>query len=335
MPGNVPWPSGPYAPEVLVGDPTAGTGFGDWGGDQSNWKLVQRIDFWFLTLPFSPSLFEGMQTYFSDGTSSDLHGQNGGAVSTLKLQPGEKVTKASLFSRGMSVTGIKITTPKQEFEAGVVAAPAGYSETPVPVGSGLFIGVAGSVLTSGSLASLAFLLIKSIKSLVIKPDKFIPDPSGQASGISPYALDQGIFNNQIDSDVTWRLTNSTKKTSTQTFTQSTETALGATASVEALVFEIVKVRGEFSWKQTSTATYATTTSNEITFIWDTSGTASAGKTVSAAALCREGKLDLEYTGTAVVTVDDNTTFSFTVKGTFQNVLYALDEVVVRFIDDTK
>ncbi|KAI0441526.1 hypothetical protein F4803DRAFT_522943 [Xylaria telfairii] len=263
---------------------------------------------------------QGIRLSWTDGTS-DEYGSRRGDWHEITFQGGERCRELVLWGNGIGTRcgRIKIVTETKNFEAGKDVS--GQDSYPMDVGEGLLVGFRGRHGSEIDALGACFLDdIASMRSEVT----YTNQPSG---GIVPIELDSQTFGPGPESGMDYKFEGSTKRTTSNTWTQDSSTIFGVEMKISAGIPEIISGDAGFSWTMTESEQHSKTESEERELTWGISGHLKPGDSVRYIALCREGRATLDYKSTVVVTLKNGRTFLFPEKGTLDSV--ALSDTQVK------
>ncbi|TGO22049.1 hypothetical protein BPAE_0184g00010 [Botrytis paeoniae] len=283
--------------------------------------MVKTIDVWHDT-----HCLKGIRVRFTD-ENSKMYGNNDGENRSFTFARGELCTSFRIWGNGVGTrTGkIRIETDKgRSFECGKdTSGQTSYSQK---VGSGLLAGLWGYYNTSmdGNIISLSTSFLKPIRSITseITYDDL---PIGM-SDMSQLTLDSGKFSNKTDETTQWELNDSTEKTISQTWSQSSTETFGVSMSIKAGIPEIVDIEAGAKWELSNTSNHETSETYTKVLDWNYQGTVKPHKTAIIKVTAWEGNTRLYYTSKVTVTVEGGQSFTFKEDGQFAGVAYSDTEI---------
>ena len=264
---------------------------------------------------------------FSDGTQTQLYGQANGDSNTITFAPGEQVTSLTMWGNGIGTRAgrIRLTTNQgQTFDHG--KDTSGQQSFNYSVGSGILVGMVGRADAEMDALGCIF-LSGAVQSVNISVQSYSPNLNGTSQGISQETLSQVIYQNPPDAaaPTNWTFSDSTTRTVSNTFTQSSATSYGASAtvSVEATLFDVVKATASatFTWMQTNTTETSSTTSTEQSLSWGLSGTLQPNQQVTATATSQQGTANITYSSRVTLNMGSLGTYVYNEPGTLSNVVW--------------
>lgn len=320
---SIPFPTGPFVrPFRIIGDHlgTNGTGFSLCRFDQG--RIVKRIG-----VHYNPrTCLRGISIYYENG-DHEFTGTAQNNYDEIILQPGEKITRASLWGNGVGTrTGrIRFETDRgRTFNAG--RDTTGQDEFPINVGSGILAGFVGRSGTD--IYILGFVFIIPVRSTLISNVIFAL-PS--RDNIVPHILvhETPFTNNQTDRDLHWDFSNAVERTNSVSFSSSVTLEFGASLTVSAGIPGIVSVESGYSWGVGTTRTWERTNENRVTFTWSLTGTLGPGEQVICTAICQFGRANVSYTADVRHVFTDGQEWSYSDHGILENAEYAFAEASAR------
>ena len=320
---SIPYPTGPFVrPWRIIGDHlgTNGTGFSLSQFDQG--RIVKRIG-----VHYNPrTCLRGIAISYENG-DRDFTGTAQNNYAEITLQPGETITRASLWGNGVGTRTGRIwfeTDRGRTFNAG--RDTTGQDEFPINVGSGILAGFVGRSGTDIYILGFAFII--PVRSTTISNVRF-GLPSGDS--IVPHVLvhETPFTNNQTDRDLDWDFSNEVERTNSVTFSSSVTLEFGASLSVSAGIPAIVSVEGGYSWGISGTTTWQRTTETTVRFRWSLNGTLGPGEQVICTAICQFGRANVKYTADVSHVFTDGQVWSYSDRGTLENAEYAFAEASAR------
>ena len=313
--------SNPYSPVRSIGDTTGnnGTQFDLRRFEQG--RIVKRIG-----VHYDPrTCLRGISISYENGERATT-GTLQGSYNEITLNPGETITRASLWGNGVGTRTGRIrfeTDGGRTFNAG--RDTTGQDEFPITVGSGILAGFTGR--SGVDIFILGFVFIKPVRSTEITNVRYTL-PSG--GNIVPHALvSEARFSNNQSSPITWDFINSVERTNSVTFTSSVTLEFGVSVSVSAGVPGIVSVESGYSWGVGATREWSRTNETTVTFTWSLGGSLQPGEEVTCNAICQYGSASVPYTANVRHVFQDNHAISYTDRGTLENAEYAFAEATAR------
>lgn len=97
-------------------------------------------------------------------------------------------------------------------------------------------------------------------------------------------------------------------------------------SVEASIPEVGKAGEKFGWKLSLSGTHARSETVKRTLNWEKSGTLQPGDAINLQALTRRGQITLDYEGMFEVTLENDESFKYPVKGVYEGLMYTSVEI---------
>ncbi len=309
-----------FAPMRIIG----GQG-GQWFQDYSaNGQLVTKIGVW-----VGGSQIKAIQLWRTDESASQTFGRPMGPYKEFTFNPGERITKLSLWGNG---AGTRLgwiyfeTNQKRSFDFGMTDWGR-KQEYPVDVGSGIFLGMQG--YAGADIDAGGFVFFAPIRSAIIRNLSY-PTLDFDTQGVSPKVLATFRRKNPSTSthDEKWEFSDTKLAESTENWAITVGMEAYMEVSVEAGIPEVAKVGEKFGWKVSASSTYSTSAKQSETLSWKLSGAIAPGEEVSLQAICREGRLPgIPWTGQMQLTMISGETCSYPLKGTYAGVTYSSVEVV--------
>jgi Jacalin-like lectin domain len=277
--------------------------------------------------PSGKTSLQGIHVTFSDGQEGTA-GKTSGPSQDHIFESGEKITAMTLWGDGVgSRTGrIQFTTNKKKnFDFG--QNTDGQSSFPTEVGSGFLIGFVGNA--GDEIDFMGAVFLKQSKKAFVDDIKY-PDLD--------FTGDQGLTLKTLQTiNAQWngkpyvfRFTGSETETTTTTWNSKFTIEFGVEVSVKAGVPLIVegelkvslKLGGQFDWGGSN--------SKAVGLQWNTEHKIDTpDDAVKCTAACYQGKMDIKYTGTYHLVMDDDQTFAFPTEGTLEQVVFSEVNVSVE------
>jgi hypothetical protein len=283
-------------------------------------KLLQRIGVW-----AGHAQINGLRVWLGDDQPITL-GLTWGSYKEFEFQTGERITALSLWRNGNNtrVTAIHFRTSLEKEFDHVMTEHSRAQEYPIDVGSGICVGVAGTV--DYGIYSMAFVFLEQVACARLRNVSY-PTLSADAAPITPVKLEQFRDHNRTDNPRSWSFSGSHKIATSSSWSVTVGVAVHAEMSIEASIPEVAKVGTKFGWTLSLSATHGTSRTEESSLNWQESGTLEPGDSIDVTALTRMGHVSVPYTGEMEVTLKSGETFSYPIKGHYTGVSYADVEIV--------
>ncbi|WP_435106654.1 jacalin-like lectin [Arhodomonas sp. AD133] len=305
-----------YENVQLIGG-QGGVPFNCTGG--SNGKVLEKIGVW-----AGEWQIKAIRVWLTDETP-ETYGNPSGSYKEFAFDPGERITKLSLWGNGAGTrTGwIRFQTDRNRtFDHGMTKWGK-KQEYPINVSSGICVGTMGSA--GADIDNMGFVFLKPIEYSQLK-DVSYPTLALETAGIMPETLDQYTDKNTGNESRSWKFSGSRTVTTSSSWSFTDGLEVYSEVSVKASVPEVASVEGKFGWKVSSSATHQTSSSTERTLSWEQSGTLGPGDSISLTALTRKGSIVLPYEGTMEVRLKSGYVFTYPVKGMYEGVSYTGVEI---------
>lgn len=255
----------------------------------------------------------------SSGSDSRTFGSPGGSYREIEFQPGEQITKMSLWGNG---AGTRLgwiyfeTNKKQVFDFGMTDWGK-KQEYPVDVGSGICVGVYGNA--GEDIDAGCFVFLRPVRSATLKNVQY-PNLTFDTLGITPKTLDSYTDRNTGSQDRNWTFGGGREMVTSESWSVTVGLEVHQEISVEAGIPEVATVGGKFGWKISVSGSHNITNQDTRQLTWSQSGTLKPGESVSLQALTRVGTLpSLDYKGEMEIRLQNGEIFAYAVEGSYKGV----------------
>lgn len=308
---------GTYAPMRVIGG-KGGSSFACYGTDG---KVLEKIGVW-----VGGWQVKAIQIWRT-GEQGRTWGNPSGGYKEFAFQPGERITKLSLWGNGAGTRlgAIRFeTSTGRTFDQGMTEWGR-KQEYPVEVGSGICVGIqgrAGSDIDAGG-----FVFLSPVKNAVLK-DVTYPHLTFDTIGIAPQTLDSFQDQNTGQRSRQWKFSGKRAVKTSQSWSVTAGLEVYAEASIEAGIPEVGKAGEKFGWKVSASASYHHSSEESRELAWEVSGTLDPGDLIHLQAVTRAGRLPaIDYRGRMEVTLQSGEVFSYPVAGSYEGVAYTGVEIV--------
>lgn len=305
-----------YAPMTVIG----GQGGGWFANYGANGKVLERITVW-----VGEWQIKAIRVWMT-GEAPKTYGDPAGPQSDFAFEPGERMTKLSLWGDGAGTrTGaIRFETSKgRTFDFGMTKWGR-KTEYPVDVGSGICVGVQGR--SGADIDALGFVFLNPVAYATLTDVRY-PTLTADTPSIVPESLATFSDTNTSNLPRAYRFSGTRVEEVSETWATTLGLEVYMEVTVTAGVPQVASVGTTFGWKLSASSTYSLTHKTTRSLAWENSGTLQPQQRVSLVAVTRRGNIFIPYTGRMVVTLKSGQTFSYDVSGNFRGVQFTGVEIV--------
>jgi hypothetical protein len=298
-----------FAPMQAIGG-RGGDAFLFYGG--TNGTLLLKIGVW-----VGEWMVKAVRIWLTDGTTQTF-GNPSGPYKEFSFQPGERMTRLSLWGngKGSRLGWIEFSTDKGTTFSHGMTDWKRHQEYPIDIGSGICCGVFGSA--GSDIDNMGFVFLKKIRSSRLT-DVTYPTLGLQMAAIQPKVISSQEFHNTTQREQTESF--SVEETTTRKSSWSITAALeySYTSKVEAGIPEVATVGAESTWKVSVSGTYAKEFTKEDKKSYEFPVVCPPNARVKATATIKEGTLSIPYQGVIEVVLETGDSFRYPVEGTYEGI----------------
>ncbi|MEP0872897.1 ETX/MTX2 family pore-forming toxin [Trichocoleus desertorum AS-A10] len=289
---------------------SGGNPFGFYGG--TNGTLLQKIGVW-----AEGWMVKAVRVWLTDGTMQTF-GNPSGSYKEHSFQPGERMTRLSLWGngKGSRLGWIEFATDKGiTFSHGMTDWKRNQ-EYPIDIGSGICCGVFGRA--GSDIDNMGFVFLQKIRSSRLT-DVTYPTLGLQMAVIQPRVIDSEEFHNSTSREQTQTFSVEEKITRKSSWSITAGLEYSYTSKVEAGIPEVATVGAESTWKVSISGTYGKEETEESTKRYDFPVVCPPNSRVKATATIKEGKLSVPYKGVIEVVLEAGSSFRYPIEGIYEGV----------------
>ncbi|KAF2111880.1 hypothetical protein BDV96DRAFT_179717 [Lophiotrema nucula] len=272
-----------------------------------------------------------LQFYYSDGTQSDLIGKiDGDKHGRMDWDPSvAQISQIKTWGngKGQNLGRVYIrTTAGNELDVG--KDTSGQDTFDTKVASGIMLGAFGA--SGDRIDNLGFLFLKSkISKIDVGSIVFDETPealNAQQEGLETVVLDYADHTNNLSSsNETFTFSKEISETNTKKYTQTAQHTFGWSNAIE-LSGEILDLGAKstttISYQYQNTHSEENSDEHKISLTYSTSTLLKPGQKVFCRATAMSGKYSGKYGGSVNIWLEDGTTYSFSERGTMDQVAWS-------------
>ena len=301
----------PYLTVYIIGG-RGGQAFNFVGG--SDGSMLQKIGVW-----VGGWQVKAVKIWMTNGKSQQF-GNPSGPYQEYAFQPGELITKMSLWGNGAGTRlgAIKFSTNKGgEFFAKMTDWGL-KQEYPIDTGSGICVGVMGR---SGSdIDSMGFVYVKPLKSSQMI-DVNYPTIGFEQANVQMETLKSVTYENPFDEPQSFTFSKTDKLTTKQHWQVTAGLEFSYNVSVKAGIPEVAETTAGWGLKVSVSGTYGMENTEEKTETWTFPINVPPKTSLQCTLAIGKADIDLPYTGKIVMTTTDGSVLQFDVNGTYAGITY--------------
>jgi hypothetical protein len=281
----------------------------------SQGRVLERIGVW-----VDENRIRGVRVWLT-GQLPVTFGTAAGPYREYSFQPGERITRLSLWGNGIGTRAGHIrfyTSTGGRFDHGMTRWSL-QQEFPINVASGICTGIAGR--SGADIDSIGFIFLNPIREGRLESVRY-PTLNFDTAGIRPVTLDRYTQHNTSLQERHWNFTRNHTREVTNSWTASLGLEVHMTWTVQAGIPELVNISGEYGWALSATVSTTRTKTSTKSFSWGLSGTLQPGESVNLVAVTQQGRLpSLPYEGIMRVFLTNGSQFTYPVNGIYEGVYF--------------